>query len=554
VSGPLRLWARPPADADVRPGRDLVLAAPPATAGALPPGTLIDDHLAPAARVAVECEARSRAAAWVEARSAELQVDGIDLAWVWAVEIYRQAALTAVRLVHGVRAAAAGAPAECAELHAVEADALDEAGVPVRAANGPGALELPSDVVRMSTMQRLAIRARVPVPQVVRGSVRLLDHWTLDPLVRALAADGRLTPVLDPGLLHGLPRRELLALGVRGGWIGSPGPFRRARSEQLVRDRLARLEAPAGDALDRLVDWRARKLLADRAHITPALVDRQRRAFARGRIRLLVVPFDSIAPVRTVLVAAREHGVPSLLVQHGFAPEPDDPDMRESDHVAVWHERQAARVERGGRPATVTGNPGAPAGRASRRPTASPGRTVLLVQPPSPFSVRWDARISRRSVETGLAGLAAARPGSTVVLRPHPQDPDPEAHATAAPGLQVMVDRATPIHELLASCDLCIGGVSTATLQAGALGVPVVFLDLTGMPTAWPFDGTSEVPMARDAGELVDQVRRAVAAPDVLGGDALAEALGVADGVVGRLVELAVGLARVSAASRTART
>ena len=541
MSRSLRVWPVPP-PGEMRPGRDLVLAAPASTGGGLPEGTLLDDHLTPEARVAIEAEARKRAAAWAAARRDELLVDGIDLAWVWAVEVYRQAALPAVRLVRGLQAAADGAVLECPELNGLEAAAVAQAGLELRGAAGPGAIDIPEDVARLSALKRLALRAEIPVPQLVRGNVRVVDHWVLDPLVRALAADGRLVPVLDPGLLHGLPARELGRLGVRGGWIGIPGPVRRRRSQRLVRDRLGGLGPCGGEALDQLVDQRARALLAARAQATPALVDRQRRAFAGGRIRLLVVPFDSIAPVRTILVAAREHGVPSLLVQHGFAGEPEDPDMRESDHVAVWSERQARRVERGGRPATVTGNPAAPAAPAPRCPPR--GRTLLLVQPASPFSLRADARVSRRSLEVGLAALAEARPGGTVVVRPHPQDPDPDAHARKVPGLRVLVDRTSPMGDLLGSCDLCVGGLSTAMLQAAAAGVPVVFLDITGMPTAWPFDRTGELPVAGDATELAEQVQRALAAPRVLGGDALVEALGVRPGSLERLVELALTVAR----------
>jgi hypothetical protein len=166
----------------------------------------------------------------------------------------------------------------------------------------------------------------------------------------------------------------------------------------------------------------------------------------------------------------------------------------------------------------------------------------LLIQPPTPFSVRLDARVSRRSADVGLAALARARPGSTVVLRPHPLDPDPDAYARAMPGLHIEVDRSSSIEALLATCDLCIGGVSTALLQAAAAGVRVVFLDVTGMAIPWPFDGSTSVPVARDVDELREQVTRALAADDVLGGDALSAALGVREGALGRLVELTVAM------------
>ena len=63
------------------------------------------------------------------------------------------------------------------------------------------------------------------------------------------------------------------------------------------------------------------------------------------------------------------------------------------------------------------------------------------------------------------------------------------------------------------------------------------------MPTSWPFDGTTELPAARDAPALAEQIRIALAAPDVLGGDALADALGVRPGALDALVALSLGLA-----------
>jgi hypothetical protein len=538
--GRVRLWPEGP-PCGVTLGRDIALAASPAVAQEMAAGTLLDDYLDADGRVAVASEARERAAAWTSARSAGLIVDGIDLTWVWGVEIYRLAALLAVRFVRGVQCAGAVLDArfECPELTAAEAAALYEAGIDVTGGGGPGAVMTPPEPVRLSRLQALAMRARVPVPQRVRGSVRVVDHWSLGPLVRAIAADGRLVPVLDPALPHSLPRRELVSLGLRGGWIGVPGPLRHLRSRRLVRRCLAALGPRRGDALDALVDERARALLAARATVTPALVGRHRRALASGRIRLVVLPFDSLATTRSVLVAAREHRVPSLLVQHGFPGEPDDPDRRESDHVATW----SKRVPTPGRPATVTGNPGARTARAPRRPPSNPGRTLLLVVPPSVLSVGYDIRVGRRSIELGLNALALARPGSTVILRPHPSDPAADSYATNVSGLTVRVDRQSPIEELLAECDLCLGGVSTALLQAAAAGVPVVFVDVTVLPSTWPFDGTTDLPMAASVHELAVQIRRALAAPDVCGGDALSEALGVRTDALDQLVDLAVRLA-----------
>jgi hypothetical protein len=56
----------------------------------------------------------------------------------------------------------------------------------------------------------------------------------------------------------------------------------------------------------------------------------------------------------------------------------------------------------------------------------------------------------------------------------------------------VSVDQTTPIEPLLGTAGLCVGALSTATLQSAALGVPTVFLDVSGIERPWPFDGAAD--------------------------------------------------------------
>jgi hypothetical protein len=131
------------------------------------------------------------------------------------------------------------------------------------------------------------------------------------------------------------------------------------------------------------------------------------------------------------------------------------------------------------------------------------------------------------------------------VLRPHPlDDADYEANLPAQPGLSVRVERGGPIEPLFAGAALCVGALSTATLQAAVAGVPTVFLNSTGLRLAWPFDGSGAFPYAEDAEGLAARIDEVLAAPVVPGAEAAAEALGLRPDSVERLVELVLESAR----------
>jgi hypothetical protein len=141
-----------------------------------------------------------------------------------------------------------------------------------------------------------------------------------------------------------------------------------------------------------------------------------------------------------------------------------------------------------------------------RPPTRA--RSAILVEYPSRMSARVGGRIGMRHVYVALKALSLARPGTDVVIRPHPSDPNPRAYAVLAaryPLLRVSVDGRTGIEAFIREVDLCIGAVSTATLQALALGVPTVFLDVSGTTRPWPFDGAPDaLPRATDADALAE--------------------------------------------------
>jgi hypothetical protein len=294
-------------------------------------------------------------------------------------------------------------------------------------------------------------------------------------------------------------------------------------------------------------------MIEQRAGETLALVERMREVFETGAVKVAVLPFDAPADAQCVIQAARESGIRTLDVQHGFFNEPkaNYREMTLADSAAVWSEADARDVRaRGGGSVVVTGNPGivnaaevllhAPQPRSS-------GDTLMLVEYSSRLSIRLDNRVSMRHVNTALRALAVARPGSSVTVRPHPAEHEPQIFARTAslyPTLDVRVDSTTSIEDLLRVTDLCIGAVSTATLQAACAGVPVVFLNVTGRTAPWPFDGSTDVPVALSESELAALIPVVLSTDTVLGRAAMLDALGVKRDAIDRVVDLIRTLAK----------
>jgi len=111
---------------------------------------------------------------------------------------------------------------------------------------------------------------------------------------------------------------------------------------------------------------------------------------------------------------------------------------------------------------------------------------------------------------------------------------------------EVRVDRTTPIEALLAGHDLCIGGASTATLQAALAGTPVVVLNVSGCAWPWPIGEDTAVPVAHGVEELATWLMRAARGERLPGHEDLVEALGARDGgAVSRLAEIVADTRRL---------
>jgi hypothetical protein len=536
-------------------GTDLVVDLAQADGANVAHGVALDDYLGSDARIAVDAEAGERYGRWRLDKAESLTIDGVDLIRIWEVEMMAQCFQPAARLLHGLPRALDAFHPSCLEIRSLDAGTTRLARAIAAAAGIAATTDADGPCMRepipRAKPSRLAIAAAsLGTPPRLRGEVVCVPYWHLYPAIAALAArDGHMQPVASRLLLPGLGRRRAVALAARGGWLGLPGRRMRAASRAAVSAAVsAAVAGRIDDSLDCAIDSHALETLRRLAQDTLAHVWQARRALAAGRARLGLVPYDSDEHVRMLLCALGEAGIPALLVQHGFPARQGDPDMRTAQHLAIWSEHERSLVpERDPGTVTVTGNPGA-THLAGWRPAGGvrSARSVVLVDYPGRLTARIDARVGPRHVAVALAALAAARPRSVAVIRPHPSDLRPASYARIADAqrdLRVEIDMGTPIEALLGGADLCIGALSTATLQACALGIPTVFLDVAGIERPWPFDG-SALPMRTDADGLAGAIATALATRQVAGREAALDALGVRRDAVERVVELACELAR----------
>jgi len=517
-------------------------------------GVALDDHLGSDARIAVDVECRERYRQWRARHAQALTVEGVDLAHVWEVELIAKCFLPGARLRHGL-------PAVFADSHVKRmVTSIVDPGVQrlvaaIAACEGVAVADGVQESVEREQLRRSPsplglVAGKLGVPARVRGEVLSLAYWNTFPLLARLAwRRGGPRIVACPLPVRNIGAGNAVALAARGGWTGMPGARARASSRDALAATIQQVpRADRIDPLDTALDGFALETLARISLDTLAYVRHLRRALRHGRVRAGLLPFDSPEQARMLLPALRETGAHTLLVQHGFSGRLGDPDMLLADHVAVWCERDRSLAQgRDPSTITVTGNPGAAhfAGIVPRRAQRC-GRSVLLVDYAGRVSVRVDSRISKRHVGTALSALASARPGSHVVIRPHPSDLALGAYATLAaahPNLNVEVDARTPIEALLAAADLCVGSVSTATLQACALGVPTVVLNMSAFPRPWPFQG-SALPSAADADALAVAIVATLRSGEVAGREEALEALGVRTDAVERVLELVAQLAR----------
>lgn len=532
------------------PGVDLALSLAISDGVQAPDGTYVGDYLSAADAAAIDASAMSLLDGWRGAVAPALSHRETGIADVWEVELFAEVFLPAVRLAVGVhRAALKLRPAKLVLKDGDQetAEFLRNAlpGVPVELQGCVDPVSFPrldAAPPSMSTKGSIAYRAAtwairtLGVPSGRQKGMAAIPYGPTVPVIEQLAESTRLPALLYP---TALPRRELITKLVRrGAWIAAPGALQCRRSHSRLAKKLdaaETIEVPQEvAAVGRALHQQALRMLRQRAGTTLAELDALHGAFQSGQISVVVLPFDQAPAGRQLAFTARQYGIRSLTLQHGYQPLSYFREGSQSDCVGVWSRLEEDPLSSGHRDVRVVGNPllERPT-TAQRRQAPKPRgelRALLLTQGTFRVSALIGDREPARHVEAAVTAARAAGIGH-LIIRPHPADPlgqyERVAAALEAQGIELSVNRSAPLRELLASSDLLIGALSTGTLEAALFGLPVVVLDLTGQHWHAPLDSSGVVPRATDARQLADLLEQEGArGPNPEAAEELLEALG----------------------------
>ncbi len=539
--------------ASLVPGADLVLELDDAHGVDVAEGVLAHDHLDLASRRAVDEATVDAVARWTQATDGPLTVDGVQLPWIWELDLIQDvflptvtdaAALDAALRYH--RPAAITLMDREPHTERIVRAVASHRGLPVEVhPGGPrraGRRAAKSTLSGPRRLRRSAVQAALSlgVPSRTRaGSVLFLSYWPLVSLLDKLLAGAGPRPAIWLGKRPAGPARSFRAARA-GGWVGLPGLVGRARAGRAARRALRAAKSapdlevlglPLGEPLHR----EAMELAHRRAAADLALAPVFRRALAGGRVSKVLLPFDVDPQMRLVASLAREADVRTLLVAHGVYPlRHTVVDMQVADEVAAWSPTFGPTVWRWDRPLHVVGYP-VPHDIAPARDRPPADRPPLVLVPghgKERATSMFDDRYSMRHYLAAIEAISAALPGARVLLRPHPAEGRVIVQTVADrfPGVDVSVDTAADVNEAVAGVDLCIGTSSTISFQAALAGTPVVVLNVAGYEWGWPLGGRTRVPVAHSAAELAERLEAWRANGGTMGREELLEALGAGQG------------------------
>jgi hypothetical protein len=551
--------------ARLTPGHDLVLAIAPAHGLALADGVVAEDLLDSAAHHEIHASGLPAIARCRETLDRALTVDGLCLTWLWELPLERalvalvchaetlrraverfdvselvlvgpddrtRNAAAAVATAAGIRLreepagageAAGGAGAGGADV----AGASGASAAGVAGAGGAGGAAASAraaaagkaaagTAAALGAARRRAVTSarELGIPtRLRRGSVVFVSYWPLMALLDRMLDDPARRPAVLTQRLPADPKRSLKA-AARGGWIGSAGPSGRRAARRAAAHVIAAAErgpAPRVEAFGLDLGSAARDevvaIARDRAEGDLAMAGTLERAFRGARPAAIVSAWDVEPLARLTTRAAQAAGIRTIALAHGAFLLPQTlVDLDLCDEVLLWSHAVAPPITNLDRPIHVVGypepRPAAPPTRPA--PRGERPRVLVLAQPTLPGMGLTNPRIAMRQYTTAVDALLDRRPGAQIVLRPHPSAGLEAEHALEQrhPGTTFEIDRASTILDALAGCDLCIGTITTATLQAALVGTPVVALNLMGFEWSWPLGGDTTVPIARDGHEL----------------------------------------------------
>lgn len=313
---------------------------------------------------------------------------------------------------------------------------------------------------------------RTPQPNVLMIHTNEIAH-----LVGAL---------VNPGARH-----FTLVQDARDPW---PKPYTGQQVDAVPQGGLLPLEAPEWPAGARGLAKPWERELLDHLFVTWQAHLRDQHAWARaaydaGRVRLFLGGSDHLPQMRARLLACRELGIPTVLVQHGafLALQPGryaQPNHRYADHNLVWSRaaaRELATYLQARGESKVIGWPQAGVAAAKwRRARAAASRHEWVVLPSgtgTPADAISSYRVADDFLRDVFAAVRAVRPDAPLVVKCHPfSDNVPQVEALCAeyglPNARVVT--GLDPWRALEHAELAIAGVSSAAFSAAAMEVPLV--------------------------------------------------------------------------------
>ncbi len=287
----------------------------------------------------------------------------------------------------------------------------------------------------------------------------------------------------------------------------------------------------AGVDLWEIVGRRMVALTSDYARWMQPRIRRVRRALAAGRVRAVLVPFESPPEARLVLRLAQALGIPTLVINDGWKGDAHQQDGMSADRALAWSDAIARDyfARRGnGRPTVVTGNPRTDEHLRRPRRVPSSGDGVLRRVLVGSFTFSpSDLNCRRSDPERFLMGVLQAiamsrrASGARITVKLHPAD-RPQSYQELLghfEHLDVELRQGGDVLELFGDADVYITTYSTSLLEAAASGLPVAYYRVNRQRLNAPFSDDDETMAARTAsspGELADLLDDAtrIALPD----------------------------------------
>lgn len=400
-----------------------------------------------------------------------------------------------------------------------------------------------------------------PLPEIPRPSDEVDEPTPPVGARSTVLAACRRTPSLDAALVdRGFERI-----------VGMPDHERRpddaARAQAILTRRWRRHRAAILDRIGRAgtmtcVTRRLERLFERRLARAWANHLSHRRLLRSGRVGAVLLDDDVTERGRSLALAARQEGLPSVVMLHGAVGHPIGALPVVADRVAVfgphftrWFVERGVDRER----IVEVGAPRfAPAEIDRERERAALGvegdrrLLVLALQHCNRATffanVHWSHREWRRVVEAALA-VTAERDDLHLLIKLHPSAEDGEtwqrwlAEQPAQRRLS-MVQSEPAAEPLLAAADALITGWSTLGLEAIVAGVPLLTVNFAGRPTPIEYARLGLAVHCNEPRQLDGAIERLLDAPPAVDPQALADVLvATGDDASRRVAELLASLA-----------